>query len=279
MTLSIDQKRALIEQADSSHISLARRCALLDLNRSSYYYTRKPEAPETERLMKLLDEHYTLYPHEGKIKRSFWLSEQVGYTVGKKRVSTLMKKMGIETVYPKPNTSVPNKAHSVYPYLLKDTDLIEPTQVYSSDITYIPLQGSHVYLVAIIDWFSRFVLGWELSISLEADFCVDVLKRVLATSKCDIFNTDQGSQFTSEAWLQTLLDENISISMDGRGRYLDNIFVERLWRTVKQECVYLNDFSSVTALREKLTEYFDYYNYRRLHQALGYKTPAEIHLR
>jgi putative transposase len=201
----------------------------------------------------------------------------VGYTIGKKRVATLMKKMGLQTVYPKPNTSVPNKRHEVYPYLLKDTEIIRPNQVWSADITYVPLLGSHVYLVAIIDWYSRYVLAWQLSISLEADFCIEALKNALTRAKCDIFNTDQGSQFTSQAWIDILKAYHISISMDGRGRYLDNIFVERLWRSVKQECIYLHEFTSVAEVKKALTKYFEYYNHQRLHQSLDYRTPADVY--
>ena len=189
-----------------------------------------------------------------------------------------MNKMGLQTVYPKPNTSAPNKSHEVYPYLLKDADIIRPNQVWSADITYLPLQGSHVYLVAIIDWYSRFVLEWQVSISLEAEFCVDALRNALSRERCDIFNTDQGSQFTSSAWINTLKQYQISISMDSRGRYLDNIFVERLWRSVKQECIYLHEFSSVAELKKALAKYFEYYNYQRLHQSLDYRTPADLYL-
>ena len=188
-----------------------------------------------------------------------------------------MAKMGIATLYPKPNTSAPNKEHSVYPYLLRDIDINRANQVWSTDITYIPLLGSHVYLMAIIDWHSRYVIQWALSITLEANFCVLALKQALTKGRCEIFNTDQGSQFTSKHWLDVLLLAKIGISMDGRGRYLDNIFVERLWRSVKQECIYLRDFDTVTAVKEALCEYFDYYNNVRLHQALGYRTPAQVH--
>lgn len=263
--------------SDDGGLSFARRCELVGLPRSSYYHTAQPTTPETERLMRLLDEHYTAHPHEGKIKRGLWLSEQVGYTIGKKRVASLMTKMGIETVYPKPNTSAPNKEHIIYPYLLKDYPITAPNQVWSSDITYLPLLGSHVYLMAIIDWYSRFVIDWALSISLEADFCVTTLQRALALTQCDIFNTDQGSQFTSKAWTDALKYANVDISMDGRGRYLDNIFVERLWRTIKQECIYLHNFTSVGEIRQALEAYFTYYNYQRYHQALAYKTPAQVH--
>lgn len=276
MALTNDQKRLLIE-ANEPAITRSRRCELLGMSRSSYYYQATAMNPEDERLMQWLDQHYTEYPHEGKIKRALWLSQQVGYTVGRKRVASLMRQMGIATVYPKPNTSIANKANEVYPYLLKDADITYPNQVWSTDITYIPLLGSHVYLMAIIDWYSRFVLEWRLSISLEADFCVEGLRSALKKGRCAIFNTDQGSQFTSQAWVNTLKAAQISISMDGRGRYLDNIFVERLWRTVKQECIYLNEFTSVNEVKAALTKYFNYYNHQRLHQALDYRTPAEVY--
>ncbi len=276
MGLTLEQKRQLI-QSDDSNISLCRKCDLLGLSRSSYYYQCRPLDVETERLMRLLDRHYTEHPYEGKIKRARWLSNEVGYTIGRKRVASLMEKMGLETVYPKPNTSVPDKTHSIYPYLLKDTEIIRPNQVWSTDITYIPLLGSHVYLMAIIDWYSRYVIQWSLSITMEADFCVDALRLALEKNRCDIFNSDQGSQFTSDAWIKTLLSAGISISMDGRGRYLDNIFVERLWRSVKQECVYLRDFTTVAEVREALDKYFEYYNNKRLHQSLDYRTPADVY--
>jgi len=276
VALTTEEKRALI-RLDDSNISLLRKCELLGLSRSSYYYQQVPLDAETERLMHLLDRHYTEHPYEGKIKRARWLSSQVGYPVGKKRVATLMKKMGLETVYPKPNTSVPDKAHTIYPYLLRDKEIIAPNQVWSTDITYIPLLGSHVYLMAIIDWYSRYVIEWALSITLEADFCVEALRSALSQSHCDICNTDQGSQFTSRDWIETLILSGVSISMDGRGRYLDNIFVERLWRSVKQECVYLRDFASVTEVKAALTKYFEYYNHERLHQSLDYRTPAEVY--
>jgi putative transposase len=272
----MNEKRAVIEKYHPV-LTIAEQCALLGINRSSYYYQEKGIDAETESLMKLLDRHYTEYPHEGKIKRALWLTEQAGYTVGKKRVSHLMQEMGLETVYPKPNTSVPDKSHVIYPYLLRDTEIVAPNQVWSTDITYIPLLGSHVYLMSIIDWYSRYVLGWGLSTTLEAQFCVEVLKDCLEQSRCEIFNSDQGSQFTSGDWIKTLTEAKISISMDGRGRYLDNIFVERLWRTVKQECVYLQDFQSVAQVKEVLNKYFIYYNNQRLHQALDYRTPVQVY--
>ncbi len=274
--MTIDEKRQLISPVDPD-LTLERQCELLGLSRSSYYYEPASLSREDERLMRLLDLHYTELPFEGKIKRALWLSGQVGYIVGRKRVASLMDKMGIETLYPKPNTSAGNKEHTIYPYLLRDENITASNQVWSSDITYIPILGSHVYLMAIIDWYSRYVVEWALSISLEADFCVLALREALLKSRCEIFNTDQGSQFTSEAWITVLKNAKISISMDGRGRYLDNIFVERLWRSVKQECIYLRDFTAVSDVKLALREYFEYYNHQRLHQALEYKTPAEIY--
>ena len=227
--------------------------------------------------MERIDKIHTDSPTYGARVISKILTTETGYTVGRKRAGSLMENMGIEAVYPKPRLSFNGKPHRVFPYLLKDVLIVRPNHVWSADITYIPILGAHVYLIAIIDWYSRYVVEWALSISLEADFCVFALKQALSKSYCKIFNTDQGSQFTSEAWITVLKNAKISISMDGRGRYLDNIFVERLWRSVKQECVYLRDFSSVAEVKLALKEYFNYYNHQRLHQALKYKTPAEIY--
>lgn len=274
--LTYEQKRQLIT-TDVANIPVLRQCELLGISLSTYYYKNAQPNADMERLMNLLDQHFTEHPHEGKIKRARWLSSKVGYVVGRKLVATLMKKMGLETVYPKPNTSGANKKHAIYPYLLGDKVITAPNQVWSADITYIPLLGSHVYLVAIVDWYSRYVIEWSLSNTLEASFCVAALQDALSKGKCDIFNTDQGSQFTSEEWIQTLVSAGINISMDGKGRYLDNIFVERLWRSVKQECVYLNDFTSIAEVQAALKKYFKYYNIIRLHQALDYRTPAMVH--
>jgi len=254
------------------------QCELLGLARSSHYYEAKPLSPEIERLMKLLDQHYTTYPFEGKIKRSKWLSKQVGYTLGVRRIRSLMQLMGLETLYPKPNTSIPGKGHNLYPYLLRELEICYPNQVWAADITYLPLQRSHVYLFAIIDWYSRYVVAWKVSASLSADFCVDTLLEALTQNRCDIFNTDQGSQFTSNEWIKVLKDEQVSISMDGRGCYFDNIFIERLWRSVKQECIYLQEFETMEQITLALTNYFEYYNQQRMHQSLAYKTPASWYL-
>lgn len=262
----------------NAEITVREQCLLLGLSVSSYYYRSKGISAEDERLMVLLDEHYLQYPCEGKIKRAQWLSKEVGYPVGKRRIKRLMEVMGLSTVYPKPDTSVPNKEHAVFPYLLREMNITRPNQVWVADITYIRMKGGHVYLVAIMDWYSRYVLEWAVSPSLEAAFCVEALKNALLHGKCEIFNTDQGSQFTSTEWINTLKAHKISISMDGRGRYLDNIFIERLWRSVKQEKVYRYDFETIEELTVALTEYFEYYNHQRLHQSFDYLTPAQVYL-
>ena len=272
---SNEQKHQCIDP-DHPVLSITEQCEAIGLPRASYYYQRADAFADKEAIMRLVDSHYLNHPHEGARKVSRML-KQNGYPIGRYRTLSLMKEMGIEPVYPKPNTSVPNKAHEVYPYLLRDIDITKPNQVWCADITYVPLLGSHVYLVAIMDWYSRFVIDWEVSISMEASFCVEALKRALSKQRCEIFNTDQGSQFTSNEWINTLRQHHISISMDGRGRYLDNIFIERLWRSVKQECIYRFEFESVKALKAELTNYFDYYNFKRLHQSLDYKTPAEVY--
>jgi putative transposase len=275
MNFSLDEKRSMIEA--NASITIGEQCMLLGLSVSSYYYSAKTFSAEDERLMVLLDEHYLQYPCEGKIKRARWLSKEVGYPVGKRLVKKLMEKMGLATVYPKPNTSVPNKEHEVFPYLLRDMDITRPNQVWAADITYIRMKGGHVYLVAIMDWYSRYVIQWAISPNMEAEFCVESLKNALLHARCEIFNTDQGAQFTSSDWINTLKAHSISISMDGRGRYLDNIFIERLWRSVKQEKIYRYDFNTIEEVELALTEYFDYYNNQRPHQSFDYLTPAEVY--
>ena len=187
------------------------------------------------------------------------------------------ERLGLHSVAPGPHTSKPHPEHKIYPYLLRDVAIVRPCQVFSTDITYIRMQKGFVYLTAIIDWYSRFVLDWQLSISMEADFCIETLERVLMHSHCEIFNTDQGAQFTSKGFTDLLIQHKIDISMDGKGRWVDNVFVERLWRSVKYECVYLQEWASVPALRDALSEYFHLYNYERPHQALGKLTPFMVH--
>lgn len=226
--------------------------------------------------MREIDATYTQYPFYGTRKMTVHLNNK-GFIINRKRTQHLYRVMGLETIYPKPKTTIYNKQHKIYPYLLKDVLIDKVHQVYSTDITYIRLEKGFAYLVAVIDWFSRYVLGWKLSNSLDADFCTETLREIFEKGFiCDIFNTDQGVQFTSIAFIKILNDYGISISMDGKGRFLDNIFIERLWRSVKQECVYLMNFRSMQDAEEHLDNYFEFYNNERLHQALNYKTPRDI---
>lgn len=226
--------------------------------------------------MRLIDAEYTRHPFFGYRKITHWLRKQ-GYLVNKKRVQRLMQTMGLAAISPKPNLSKPHPAHPIYPYLLRGVKIEQINQVWSADITYIRLAHGWMYLVAILDWFSRYVLAWEVSITLDTDFCLVALERALKHGCPTIFNTDQGAQFTSTAFTGRLEAAHTTISMDGRGRALDNIFVERLWRTVKYEEVYLNDYSSVPIGRTRLANYFPFYNVERPHQALGYRTPADVY--
>jgi len=223
--------------------------------------------------MNLLDEQYTKTPFYGVRNMTTYLRDK-GYAVGKDHVRTLLRKMGLTAVFPKPNLSKPHPENRIYPYLLRDMEILRPNQVWCADITYIRLAHGFVYLVAILDWYSRYVLSWRLSNSLEADFCVEALREAIEKYGApDVFNTDQGTQFTSQEFIGILVSNNISISMDGRGRCLDNIFVERLWRSVKYENVYLKGYQTIPEARAGLTEYFEFYNKERYHQSLDHKTP------
>jgi len=273
--LKIEEKRRLINYDDK--ISIARQCELLGLNRATQYYQAKEISRENIGIMHLLDEQYTRTPFYGVLRMTHYL-RSLGHKVNEKRVRRLLRVMDIEAIYPKNNLSKPAQGHKIYPYLLRDIEIERINQVWSTDITYIRMKHGFVYLVAIIDWYSRYVLDWELSINLEADFCVEVLSRVLEQGRCEIFNTDQGSQFTSHDFTKLLLAYMIKISMDGRGRALDNIFIERLWRSLKYELIYLREFKTVKEVKEAIKEYFIFYNNARLHQSLGYKTPANIYL-
>ena len=226
--------------------------------------------------MRLLDEQYTRTPFYGKRKMVHFLAEQ-GYAVDRKRVRRLMQRMGLETIYPKPHLSRPGETSVRYPYLLRGMIITSRDQVWSSDITYIRLARGFVYLVAIIDWFSRFVLAWELSTTLDTSFCLEALDRAMRAARPQIFNTDQGVQFTCRDFTDRLRSAQIRISWDGRGRALDNIFVERLWRSVKYEEVYIKDYQTVSDARNGLSQYFQFYNYERYHQALDYKTPVSVY--
>jgi putative transposase len=275
MSCSVEQRRSWIE-GRHQRLSVARQCELLGFARSSYYYVAAGEPAENLHYQRLLDEEYTRHPFYGVEKMTFWL-QQEGYAVGPKRVRRLLREMGLMAVYPKRHLSLNSLEHRRFPYLLRGVKIERPNQVWSSDITYIRLRGGFVYLVAILDWYSRYVLGWELSISLEGEFCLAALEGALARKRPEIFNTDQGLQFTSRAFQAPLLAAQVQLSMDGRGRLYDNIFVERLWRSVKYEEVYLKDYEDVRAARQGLGEYFEFYNTERFHQALAYRTPHSVH--
>jgi putative transposase len=247
------------------------------VSRSSLYYLARPENSENLALMRLLDEQYTATPFYGVRKMTEVLRAR-GFLVGPKRVRRLLRVMGLQAIYQRPNLSRPAPGHRIYPYLLRGVVVNRPDQVWSSDITYIRLHSGFVYLVAVIDWFSRYVLAWEISTSLESDFCVAALMWALRCGKPDIFNTDQGSQFTSDDFTRPLLDSGVGISMDGRGRALDNVFVERLWRSVKYEDVFLKDYTSAAHAIDGIGRYMTFYNTERIHQALGYRTPASVYL-
>jgi putative transposase len=257
-------------------ISVRRQCQLLGLSRSGLYYQPGGESPENLALMRLLDEQYTRTPFYGVLRMTAWLKQQ-GYEVNAKRVRRLLRFMGLEAIYPKPNLSRAATAHRIYPYLLNDVVIDRVDHVWSADITYIRLRQGFVYLVAIIDWYSRYVIAWEVSVTLDSSFCLSALERALQVTQPAIFNTDQGCQFTSQAFTSRLLADGIHISMDGRGRAFDNIFVERLWRSVKYEEVYLKDYRDVHESINGLGGYFEFYNHERLHQSLDYQTPVVVY--
>ncbi len=258
-------------------ISIRRQCELLGVNRSGLYYEPLGESEENLTLMRLLDEQYMRTPFYGSRKMTEWLIAQ-GFGVNRKRVSRLMEVIGVEAVYPKRNLSRPGEGHKIYPYLLSGVGVNRVNQVWSTDITYIRMAQGFVYLVAVMDWFSRYVLSWRFSLTLELDFCIEALKCALRRGRPEIFNSDQGSQFTSEKFTGELSAREIAISMDGRGRCMDNIFIERLWRSLKYEEVYLKDYESVTEAKAGIERYFRFYNHDRLHQSLDYRTPAAIWL-
>jgi putative transposase len=273
--MSVERKRALIEPAHPQ-LSIRRQCALLGLARSTLYDQPLGASAENLQLMRLLDEQYTTTPFYGLRRMTAWLRGQ-GYTVNRKRVARLMRVMGLEALYPKPRLSQPAAGQMIYPYLLRGVTVERLNQVWSADLTYIRLQGGFVYLVAVMDWFSRYVLSWAISITMDTAFCVEALDQALGQGHPEIFNTDQGVQFTSQAFTARLKEGGIRISMDGRGRALENVFVERLWRTVKYEEVYLRDYQTVWEARHGLARYFVFYNEERLHQALGYRPPAAVY--
>ena len=275
LPFSAQVKRSFVE-SDNPEISVVRQCELLGINRSTIYYRERVESNEDVELMRLLDAQYTETPFYGYRRMRVYL-QNLGFSVNHKRVSRLMRKLGLEAIYPKPNLSKPNKEHLKFPYLLRGMKIEYSNQVWATDITYIRLKDGFIYLLAIMDWHSRFVIDFEVSNSLESTVFVETLKRALEKGQPAIFNSDQGSQFTAIEWLKVLAEKEVQISMDGRGRCFDNIFVERLWRTVKQEEVYLKEYLDVWEAEESLRKYFDFYNYRRPHQSLRYKTPFETY--
>lgn len=269
-----EEKIKMLAKNDSKY-SIREQCQILGINRSGLYYKPAQASIETLEIMGLLDEEHTRHPFYGVPKMTEFL-KRTGYKIGPDKVRTLLRRMGLEAIYPKPKTSIPNKQHKIYPYLLKGVKITRSNQVWSTDITYIKLNEGFVYLVAIIDWYSRYVLSWQLSNSLDASFCVEALKEALNTGRPDIFNTDQGCQFTSMAFTDVLEQNDVLISMDAKGRVFDNIFIERLWRTVKYEDIYIKGYRNISEVQLGLVEYFDFYNNERYHQSLDYKTPFEV---
>jgi putative transposase len=256
-------------------LSVVRQCVLLGISRSSVYYQPVPASQKNLELMELIDQQYLERPFYGSRRMTAWLRNQ-GYRVNRKRVRRLLGIMGLRAIYRRPRTSQPAPGHQVYPYLLRGVEITKPNQVWSADITYIPMARGFLYLVAIMDWYSRYVLSWRLSNTLEVDFCIEALEEALRNAQPEIFNTDQGAQFTSQAFTSLLEQHGIKVSMDGKGRYTDNLFIERLWRSLKYEEVYLRAYAGGKEARAGIGGYFDFYNLERPHQALGYQTPAEV---
>jgi putative transposase len=261
---------------DHETLSIRRQCELLGLNRSTLYYEPKPASDEDLVLMRRIDRQYLKTPFYGSRRMTLWLRNE-GLQVNRKRIQRLMRVMGLEAIYPK-KTTIPSLGHKIFPYLLRGVTIERPDQVWSADITYVGLQHGFLYLVAILDWFSRRVLSWRVSNTMDVEFCLEALDEAFERFQApEIFNSDQGSQFTSVAFTGRVLDAGASISMDGRGRWLDNVFVERLWRTVKYENIFLKNYETGADLVRGLAEYFEFYNTERQHQALDYRTPKQVH--
>jgi len=270
----VEKRRAAVDRQYPS-LSVKRQCQLLGISRSGLYYKPLEIAEKDLTLMKLIDRQYLATPFYGARKIAAWLKSQ-GYIANRKRVRRLMHIMGLRAIYRRPRTSRPAPGNKIYPYLLNGLKITRPNQVWAADITYIPLARGFLYLVVILDWYSRYVLAWRLSNTLEPDFCIEALTEALRKGRPEIFNTDQGSQFTAEEFIGLLESQGVKISMDGKGRYADNLFIERLWRTVKYEEVYLKAYQDGREARAEIGKYFRFYNAERPHQALGYKTPAEV---
>jgi putative transposase len=272
---SRDARRQCIDPTHPT-LSIRRQCELVGLNRSTWYYQPVPESEANLRVMRLIDEHYLRTPFYGWPRMTAYL-RGIGEEVNHTRVHRLMQKMGLQAVSPKPRTTISAPGHQVYSYLLRGLAMTRPNQVWSADMTYIPMQRGFLYLMAILDWFSRYVLAWRISNTLDGDFCCEAVREAFDQSQPEIFNTDQGVQFTANVFTALIQASGVQMSMDGRGRALDNVFVERLWRSVKYEEVYLHNYEDGTQLYDGLGRYFRFYNHERPHQSLKYQTPAVVH--
>ncbi len=274
--MSVERRRAMIEPAHPG-LSIVRQCALLQMSRSVRYYRPSGENAPTLALMRLIDEAFLECQYYGSRQMMRHL-QRLGHRVSRNRVGRLMREMGLRAIYQKPNTSAPHPEHRIYPYLLRDLPIVRPNQVWCTDITYIPMRRGFLYLVAVMDWQSRRVLSWRLSNTMDVGFCVEALEEAMARhGRPEIFNTDQGSQFTSLAFTQVLITAGIRISMDGKGRWMDNVFIERLWRSLKYECVYLHAFETGLTLQAGLEQWISHYNTRRPHSTLAGRTPDEAY--
>jgi putative transposase len=258
------------------NLPLVKQCRLLSIPRSTYYRSPKGESAANLALMRMIDVEYTKTPFYGSRRLSVILGRH-GVVANRKRIQRLMRIMGLEAIYPKPRLSVRSKEHKIYPYLLRGMSITRRNHVWSTDFTYVPMQGGFMYLAAVIDWATRYVLSWQVSNTMDPDFCIEAAENALKVDRPEIFNTDQGSQFTCKAFLNVFEGTEVAISMDGRGRALDNVFVERLWRSVKYEDIYLKDYIAGWDLIEGMKRYFHFYNFERPHQALGYQTPGSLY--
>jgi putative transposase len=277
MNKSIQERRSIVDKANKK-ISINRQCQMFGLHRSGVYYKAAQEKPLNLELMKRIDKQYTQYPFMGVPSMTQWLNKDMDYKINKKRIERLFKLMGISAIVPGPHTSKGNKLHKKYPYLLRDLAIVRPNQVWEIDITYVPINGGYMYLIAIIDTYSRFVVGWSLSNTMEKEWCVEAVNKAIEDhGKPEILNSDQGSQFTSELFTQNLLDQKVTISMDGKGRATDNIFIERLWRSLKYEDIYLKAYDNGTALFQGLTNYFGFYNLLRRHSSIDFQFPSQLY--
>lgn len=272
------ERKELVDKAHKK-LSINKQCNLLSIHRSGFYYEARPLDALNLELTKVIDKEYTLHPFRGVPSMTTFLREDLGYPINKKRIERLYKLMDIQAIIPGPHTSKGNREHKKYPYLLRNMKITHINQVWATDITYVPIKGGYMYLIAIIDLYSRFVLNWSLSNTMDAEWCAEILKNTIEQYGApEIFNTDQGSQFTSDTFTQVLKDNHIQISMDGKGRATDNIFIERLWRTVKYDDIYLHAYENGFELYQGLNKFFKFYNEQRRHSSIGNKRPADLYI-